>query len=300
MDVNDKTDFIDKKNFKIRDDKCGCTGSRSCLICESYRTDKFFDPNKVNHLEVKTRPQFYFCPGCGDRAWRVHDVDEELCHELHSDTDGESIKIEGIFVSEEVISREEELFITDQINQTPWVNSQSGRRKQDFGPRVNFKKKKVSVGSFQGLPKYIKHVWERIHDQFPEKLGDFLPVELCNLEYDPERGSSIEPHFDDFWIWGDRLVTINYLSKTLLTLTRPREDIEEDIEICIPMNPRSLLILSGEARTKWLHEVKRKDVKDRRIATTLRELSLEFIPSDSGEESQEIGRQLIQIGSQYI
>lgn len=52
---------------------------------------------------------------------------------------------------------------------------------------------------------------------FPE-LSDFDPVELCNLEYTPERGSSIDAHVDDFWLWGERLVTVNLNSTTVLTL----------------------------------------------------------------------------------
>lgn len=33
-------------------------------------------------------------------------------------------------------------------------------------------------------------------------LEDFRPVEQCNLDYSPERGSAIDPHLDDAWLWG--------------------------------------------------------------------------------------------------
>jgi hypothetical protein len=69
------------------------------------------------------------------------------------------------------------------------------------------------------------------------------------------------------------------------------------------MKPRSLLVLFGEARIQWMHQIKRKDVTERRIATTLRELSPEFLPSmddPTSDEYKEIGKTLIKIGSKYI
>lgn len=44
-------------------------------------------------------------------------------------------------------------------------------------------------------------------------------VEQCSIEYRPETGASIEPHIDDCWIWGERIVQLNCLSETTLTLT---------------------------------------------------------------------------------
>ena len=47
----------------------------------------------------------------------------------------------------------------------------------------------------------------------------FRAVEQCSIEYRPETGASIEPHIDDCWIWGERIVQLNCLSETTLTLT---------------------------------------------------------------------------------
>ena len=80
-----------------------------------------------------------------------------------------------------------------------WDASQSGRRKKNFGPKVNFKKKKLSVGKFVGFPVLTKFVRERLK-KLP-LLNDFEAVEECFLEYDISRGSHIEPHIDDCWIW---------------------------------------------------------------------------------------------------
>ena len=51
---------------------------------------------------------------------------------------------------------------------------------QDYGPKVNFKKKKLKCGVFSGLPAYSQWLVERVWKQ--PSLADFMPVELCNLE----------------------------------------------------------------------------------------------------------------------
>ena len=122
-------------------------------------------------------------------------------------------------------------------------------------------------------------------------------VELCNLEYTPERGSSIDPHIDDVWLWGDQLVTLNLLDTTILTLSKsqtPNHGLENKTtsnpglnivqtsnsvseEVQIPLVRRSLFVLDGEARYQWMHSIKREDITNRRLAMTFRNLSLEIL-----------------------
>ena len=149
---------------------------------------------------------------------------------------------------------------------------------QDYGPQVNFKKKKLKVGGFNGLPPFSKFFVERMWNSNLEILSDFQPVELCNLEYTPARGSSIDPHIDDKWLWGRRLITLNLLSPSTLTFSN------NATEISIPMPRRSLIIVSGSARYDWKHAIKRQDITSRRIAITLRELSSNFVKGSSQEE----------------
>ena len=54
------------------------------------------------------------------------------------------------------------------------------------------------------------------------ELSDFEAVEQCHLDYNVSRGSHIDMHFDDFWLWGDRLVTLNLLSHSIISLTHPQ------------------------------------------------------------------------------
>lgn len=89
---------------------------------------------------------------------------------------------------------------------------------------MNFKKKRISLKYFTGLPDYSRFLVERLHQRMRAsgcEFKDFFPVELCNLEYLPERGASIVPHLDDSWLWGERLVLLNLASETKMTFTLP-------------------------------------------------------------------------------
>nr|XP_058948192.1 alpha-ketoglutarate-dependent dioxygenase alkB homolog 4-like isoform X2 [Pocillopora verrucosa] len=205
-----------------------------------------------------------------------------ICSQTSAARQQKSITVIQNFINE----IEEETIVAD-IEKTVWKPSQSGRRKQDFGPQVNFKKRKLKLNNFTGLPQFSKVLVERMWRTVP-LLSDFQPVELCNLEYTPDRGSSIDPHFDDFWVWGERLVTVNLLSDSLLTFSVSGDT--SNIEVSVPMPRRSLIIVRGPARYEWKHAIKRQDILSRRIAVTLRELAQDFC---EGGKSYTVGHELI-------
>ena len=148
------------------------------------------------------------------------------------------------------------------------------------------------MGSFAGLPLYSRLLVSRFASY--SSLSGFLPVELCNLEYLPERGSAIDPHHDDWWLWGDRLVTLNLLSDTVLTFT---DDSQPTLSVLVSLRRRSLVIVSGPARYKWKHAIQRQHVTSRRLAMTFRELSAEFAV---GGASDTVGRELLTLASNYV
>lgn len=147
----------------------------------------------------------------------------------------------------------------------------------------------MKIGSFNGFPSYSKELVTRLVQL--QLLQDFVPVELCNLDYDPCRGSAIDPHLDDSWIWGERLVTINLLSDTYLTFTHPSSFI-----IHVPLPRRSLVIVMGVARHEWSHSISRCNVLGRRVAMTMRELGMDFT---DGNKNEEIGHKLVKTASRY-
>ncbi|BFZ04604.1 hypothetical protein BsWGS_07643 [Bradybaena similaris] len=198
-----------------------------------------------------------------------------------------NIEFEGIVILENFITEEEEAILDSAITATQFVNSQSGRRKQDFGPKVNFKKQKIRTANFTGLPSYSQFLYQRMKAN--PHLKDFEPVELCNLEYCQQRGAHIDAHLDDAWLWGERLVTINLLSDSVLTFTL---DSEPHVAVRVPLLRRSLIVVSAAARYTWKHSILPEDVGERRIAMTFRELSKEF--SSDGSRGQE-GAELLKL-----
>ncbi|XP_004840610.1 alpha-ketoglutarate-dependent dioxygenase alkB homolog 4 [Heterocephalus glaber] len=284
--------------------ECGCKGIRTCLICERQRQ---VDPPW--QLSPKKTHRFLYCV---DTGWAVGAED--------SDFEGWAFPFPGVTLIEDFVTREEEAEMVRLMDCDPWKLSQSGRRKQDYGPRVNFRKQKLKTAGFLGLPSFSREVVQRM-GLYPS-LEDFQPVEQCNLDYSPERGSAIDPHLDDAWLWGERLVSLNLLSPTVMSMSQkgpgnlllssappasPKDSVDsatapcrsvpcQDVEVAIPVPRRSLLVLAGAARHQWTHGIHRRHIKARRVCATFRELSAEFRP---GGRQQDLGFELLQISCSF-
>ncbi|XP_036381600.1 alpha-ketoglutarate-dependent dioxygenase alkB homolog 4 [Megalops cyprinoides] len=259
---------------------CGCKGIRSCLICEKTKGIRSAENNGV------PAPNDFNYEASSGLAVRWSDEGVQ-----------QSFPFPGVLLWEDFVSEEEERDLVTTMDQDAWKDSQSGRRKQDFGPKVNFKKQRVRLGTFSGLPAASSKLVLRMQ-QHPLLQG-FQPVEQCNLDYNPQRGSAIDPHLDDSWLWGERLITINLLSDTVITMSMEEGQgelgqREERVRVDFPR--RSLLVLYGEARHRWMHAIHRQDIHQRRVCSTYRELSSEFLP---GGEQEALGTQLLRIALSF-
>ncbi|XP_052609976.1 alpha-ketoglutarate-dependent dioxygenase alkB homolog 4 [Peromyscus californicus insignis] len=272
---------------------CGCKGIRTCLICERQRHG-----SPPWQLSLQKKYCFRYCP---DTGWAMGPKD--------SDLEGWAFPFPGVTLITDFVTPEEEAEMVRLMDSDPWKLSQSGRRKQDYGPKVNFRKQKLKMASFQGLPSFSQKVVQRM-GLYPG-LEDFRPVEQCNLDYSPERGSAIDPHLDDAWLWGQRLVSLNLLSATVVSMSREApgslllssapsigpDALEgrsvpcQEVEVAISVPCRSLLVLTGAARHQWTHAIHRRHIQARRVCATFRELSSEFLP---GGKQQELGQELLQ------
>ncbi|KAJ7997006.1 hypothetical protein DPEC_G00224430 [Dallia pectoralis] len=254
--------------------KCGCKGIRTCLICECVNGKQLLLDN-------------------GQSPWHNFIYDPCLRRAVLSDGGSLSFPFSGIYLWNNFITEEEEKDLITNMDLNSWKDSQSGRRKQDFGPKVNFKKRKVRLGDFCGLPAISRNLVCRMSQE--PVLAGFQPVEQCNLEYHPHRGSSIDPHLDDTWLWGERLVTINLLSDTTLTMSLEQgltELGQGEVRVSVHLPRRSLVVVYGEARHRWKHSIHRHDIHERRVCSTYRELSAEF---QFGGEQHTVGSQLLDI-----
>ncbi|EZA58825.1 putative alpha-ketoglutarate-dependent dioxygenase ABH4 [Ooceraea biroi] len=251
---------------------CGCKGIRSCLICESeYQISK---PDLKDELQKSQ--SYVYCPYC-DKLSPGWDVDEYKKHPHH---DGSLINYPGVYIKLDFLSKTEAEELITALDRLPWKASQSGRRKQNFGPKCNFKKQKLRLGSFDGFPKTTQFVQKKLAEV--PLLRDFKTVEQCSLEYDPTRGASIDPHIDDCWIWGERIVTVNILGDSVLTMIPYH--VNDDVVVRLPMPARSLMVLYGSARYKWEHSVLRQDILSRRVCLAYRELTPPYLEGGKHQE----------------
>lgn len=96
------------------------------------------------------------------------------------------------------------------------------------------------MGMFQGFPAFTKFVQTKFENE--PLLRDFRSVEQCSLEYDSSKGASIDPHVDDCWVWGERVVTVNCLGNSVLTLSRYVVNITP---AAIQQNDKAVTFLAG-------------------------------------------------------
>ncbi|XP_044732932.1 alpha-ketoglutarate-dependent dioxygenase alkB homolog 4 [Chrysoperla carnea] len=273
---------------------CGCKGWNSCLVCEKqYNLPPNLTKTKIEDLE-----SYVYCPWC-NQLWPGWDMNLYQSHPQHF---GIPKRFPGVFIDMNFLNENEENFLMNGIDNMPWDLSQSGRRKQNFGPKCNFKRQTLQLGNFNGFPKFSKFVQDKF-ETIP-LLRNYQTIEQCSLEYTPDRGAAIDLHIDDCWIWGERIVTVNLLSDSILTLIKyngnenrynlncvktyppviPKDEEDyKDLEslstsvIRIPMPRRSLLVLYGGARYDWEHCVLREDILERRVCLAYREFTPPYL-----------------------
>lgn len=102
---------------------CGCSGTRSCLLCEQNSASK----NESKQNDSISR--YFLCLICkkvvrsGNKCNHLEDGREDEKVENHN-------IIDGLVVFQDFISETEEIDIINEIDKTVWKPSQSGRLKQ--------------------------------------------------------------------------------------------------------------------------------------------------------------------------
>lgn len=282
---------------------CGCKGCRTCLLCE----DLYGIEKKDFYKLYKDREAYVWCPSCNllQKGWNTTDVLND--HQNHKFEHG--LQYPGVLVQPNFITSEEGTQLMKNLDDIPWQGSQSGRRKQNFGPKTNFKKRKLQLGNFNGFPQFSEYIQKRF--ETVPLLKNFQSIEQCTLEYEPTKGACIDPHIDDCWIWGERVVTVNCLGDSVLTLVPYVGDtskynldlvdsyrrklicdyldektlnIFRNIVIRIPMPNLSLIVLYGPARYQFEHSVLREDVTHRRVCIAYREFTPMYLENGESKE----------------
>lgn len=208
----------------------------------------------------------------------------------------EETGLEGIFMHPNFITAEEETQLVSALDslerdaqddeqlgqkQGCLTSSQSGRRKLDYGPRINYKAMKCKPPEPGGVPERLlrskalqrileyRNVETAANDAAKSSAStpardvflsgnvhrDFHPAGWFFQEYTRRKGSNFDAHIDHQFIWGDRILDLNMLSESVLSFYSP-EYTPESVEnigiirhtywrVDVPLAARSLLFSQG-------------------------------------------------------
>jgi alkylated DNA repair dioxygenase AlkB len=178
--------------------------------------------------------------------------------------ESETLDIPGATYVPEFISLEEERELISQIERGTWTH-EFARRRQHYG---------MSYGKQDGtkpgpLPLWIETIARRI---VSAGLFSAMPGQALVNEYQPGQGISAHKDYEPF----DQVASLSLASGCLMEFAKSGRTQYLWLE------PRSLLVLTGEARHEWTHAIRPRltDVvqgskipRERRLSLTLRTVS---------------------------
>lgn len=179
--------------------------------------------------------------------------------------------VKGLIYIPDFISGDQETDLVSQIDKNEWDTSIS-RRRQQYGIAYDIQKRNVgeNLVKVPPVPEWLAPIVQRICDGGYMTLAEQVIVN----EYIP--GQGISAHIDSK-VFGDVVVSVSLLSSIPMRFERCGETYTQVLE------PRSLVVLSGDARYEWTHSILRKDSdvisgrltpRKRRVSITLRTLKV--------------------------
>jgi alkylated DNA repair dioxygenase AlkB len=177
--------------------------------------------------------------------------------------------VEGLTYIPDFITSSEEAALIGIIDQQPWLTDLK-RRVQHYGWKYDYTARRVDESMWLGqLPDWLMDYCQRLYDG-----GHFhkLPDQVIINEYLP--GQGITPHVDCVPCFEETIASISLGSPCVMDFTNPAtgEKINHLLE------PRNLLIFSGDARYQWKHGIaaRKTDKYEGQTIHRSRRISLTF------------------------
>ena len=184
--------------------------------------------------------------------------------------------IAGLDYKEDYINKSEHDRLMDLIDEQQWL-SDLKRRVQHYGFKYDYKARRVARDMCIGkLPKWLEELAEKLwKDGHMPEIADQVIVN----EYKP--GQGISNHIDCEPCFQDTIVSLSLESGCFMDFT----DKDKTKKIPVWLKPRSIVVLSNEARYEWLHGIAaRKSDKwdghkvpiprERRVSLTFRKVKI--------------------------
>ncbi|GMH09627.1 hypothetical protein Nepgr_011468 [Nepenthes gracilis] len=206
------------------------------------------------------------------------------------------LNIPGVYLFHDFITPNEEEGLLAAVDARSW-KCLSKRRVQHYGFEFCYQTRNVDTKRHLGaLPSFVAPVLERISTC--SELDDAGNIKLDQLtvnEYPP--GVGLSPHIDTHSAFGDMIFSLSLAGPCIMEFRRYHEGVWEPesssrviyiekqenstdfLRRAIFLPPRSILLLSGEARYAWHHYIphhKVDIVKESLIRRSSRRVSLTF------------------------
>lgn len=182
--------------------------------------------------------------------------------------DEQQAAISGLRYLPEYITPTVEAALIEQIDSQPWLNDLK-RRVQHYGYKYDYRARGISRELKLGaIPDWLSGLGERLHS---EGIFAKIPDQVIVNEYLP--GQGITPHIDCVPCFGETIASLSLGSHCVMEFTRGGEKVTQLLE------PRSLVVLSDEARYQWRHSIPQRKtdqwngqklLRGRRISLTFR------------------------------
>lgn len=184
--------------------------------------------------------------------------------------------ISGLKYIPDYITEFQHNWLLAEIDKHEWLDDLK-RRVQHYGFKYDYKARKVNRDMHIGeLPEWLKRLSQKLkEDGHMPEIADQVIIN----EYEP--GQGIAGHIDCEPCFRDTIASLSLGSGCVMDFTN-KDDKSQKIPAWLA--PRSLVVLSDEARYKWLHGIaaRKSDVWDgqkhergRRVSLTFRKVIIE-------------------------
>jgi alkylated DNA repair dioxygenase AlkB len=177
--------------------------------------------------------------------------------------------ISGLAYVSGYIDTDVEAELIRTIDNQPWI-ADLKRRVQHYGYRYDYKARNIHKEAALGpLPVWLAAYCQELHAQ---RIFSIVPDQVIINEYTP--GQGISAHIDCVPCFTETIASISLGSPCMMEFTHD----ESGRNIPIWLEPRSLIVLSGDARYHWRHAIptRKSDKIDGVLIPRGRRLSLTF------------------------
>lgn len=173
----------------------------------------------------------------------------------------------GVTYQSDFITKIEEKTLLQDVDMGTWLHDLK-RRVQHFGYKYDYKIRRIEARLKIGaLPDWLQGLAIKLQEG---GYFDNIPDQVIINEYEP--GQGITPHIDCEPCFADTVVSLSLNSTAVMEFSKG------DDRLSFLLEPRSIIVLSGEARYDWKHAIpaRKKDLYQGIVYPRKRRLSLTF------------------------